>query len=127
MAARGGVRPTPSKLRNMTARAEGDLPLQNYGTWGRGGYRPNPSESRNGGTVTYHPWQRNATLLRIILARAAAPPAADTFAYQAFCILECIILTLVGLIGPNRGPILEYIGLRLGPRLPYSRRPNQKT
>jgi hypothetical protein len=21
-----------------------------------------PSESRNGGTVTYHPWQRNATL-----------------------------------------------------------------
>jgi hypothetical protein len=25
-------------------------------------YRPTPSESRNGGTVTDHPWQRNATL-----------------------------------------------------------------
>jgi hypothetical protein len=44
-------------------RAEGDLPLQNYGTWGRGGYRPTPSESRNGGTGAYHPWQRNATVV----------------------------------------------------------------
>jgi hypothetical protein len=63
----GGVRPTPPELRNIipgisgiTAgirwnkeihvkwpRAEGDMPLQNYGTWGRGGYRPTP---RNRGT-----------------------------------------------------------------------------
>jgi hypothetical protein len=45
MTARGGV-PTPPKLRNMEPR----------------GVRPTPSESRNGGTVTYHPWQRNEPL-----------------------------------------------------------------
>jgi hypothetical protein len=57
-----------------------------------------------------------------ILAR---PP--DTFVYQAFCIPEYIILIVLGLIGPNRAHIPEYILPRLGPRLPYSGRPNRKT
>ena len=35
------------------------------------GVRPTPPESRNGGTVTYHPWQRNETLR----ARPAQAPA----------------------------------------------------
>jgi hypothetical protein len=46
----------------MTARGGGTYPyrITEHGA-GRGGYRPTPSESRNGGTVTYRPWQRNET------------------------------------------------------------------
>jgi hypothetical protein len=61
MAARGGG-PTPPELRNMVPRGGSDPPPQNYGTWCPRGVRPTPPESRNGGTVTYHPWQRNETL-----------------------------------------------------------------
>jgi hypothetical protein len=50
------------KIHGTWPRAEGYLLPQNYETWGRGGVRPTPSKSRNGGTVTYHPWQRNETL-----------------------------------------------------------------
>ena len=44
-----------------------DPPPQNYGTWCPGGVRPTPPESRNGGTVTYHPSQRNETQKNIFL------------------------------------------------------------
>jgi hypothetical protein len=44
MTARGGG-PAPTELRNMEPR----------------GVPTYPSESRNGGTITYHLWQRNAT------------------------------------------------------------------
>jgi hypothetical protein len=39
--------------------------------------------------------------------------------YVAICVFssQFSILIIVGLIGPNRGHIPEYIGLRLGPRL----------
>jgi hypothetical protein len=50
------------QLYNMTARGGGTYPYKITEHGAVGGYRPTPSESRNGGTVTYRPWQRNETL-----------------------------------------------------------------
>jgi hypothetical protein len=49
---RGGSDPPPPELGHMVPR----------------GVRPSPSESRNGGTVTHHSWQRNATLTAATLS-----------------------------------------------------------